>query len=153
MERQASIGSLQIDDLDEFIDKRRKIVTKIKNSIEGSFLEIIGLMNDDSDSVLNESSWMLVPLRVSGDFAKNMKHKMVKELNELGIETRPVLTGNFLSQPAMQRITENQVAADVFKVASDISDTSFLVGCHHDLTAEQIEYLCNSLKQVASKGV
>jgi CDP-6-deoxy-D-xylo-4-hexulose-3-dehydrase len=114
-------------------------------------LEIIGLTNDDSDSVLNESSWMLVPLRVGGDFAKKSKTRIVKELNNLGIETRPVLTGNFLSQPAMQRITENQVSADVFKVASDISDTSFLVGCHHDLTTKQIEYLCNSLKQVASK--
>ncbi len=152
MEIQASIGSLQIDDLDKFIEKRRKIVLKIKNSIEGSSLEIIGIKGDDSDSVLNTSSWMLVPLRVCGNFAKKTKYRVVKELNELGIETRPVLTGNFLSQPAMQRITENQVAADVFKVASDISDTSFLVGCHHDLTTEQIEYLCDALKQVANKG-
>jgi CDP-6-deoxy-D-xylo-4-hexulose-3-dehydrase len=152
MEIQAAIGSLQIESIDNFVDKRRSIVKKIKSALENTCLEIIGIDNDDSDSVLNQSSWMLVPLQVKGEHSKKLKPKIVKELQNLGIETRPVLTGNFLSQPAIQRITKNQLSPDVFKVASFISDTSFLVGCHHDLKTEQIEYLCNSLKEVANKS-
>lgn len=152
MEIQAAIGSLQIESIDNFVDKRRSIVKKMKSSLENTCLEIIGINNDDSDSVLNQSSWMLVPLQVKGEHSKKLKPKIVKELQNLGIETRPVLTGNFLSQPAIQRITKNQISPDVFKVASFISDTSFLVGCHHDLKTEQIEYLCNSLKEVADKS-
>jgi CDP-6-deoxy-D-xylo-4-hexulose-3-dehydrase len=152
MEIQAAIGSLQIESIDNFVDKRRSIVKKIKSSLENTCLEIIGLKNDDSDAVLNQSSWMLVPLQVKGEYAKNLKSKIVEELQELGIETRPVLTGNFLSQPAIKRITKNKVSPDIFRVASEISDTAFLVGCHHDLSTEQIEYLCKSLKEIANKS-
>ena len=150
MEIQAAIGSEQIANLDDFIEKRRSIVKKIKNSIQDTFLSIIGL--SDSDINLNQSSWMLVPLKVNGKDAKAVKIKVLESLLLLGIETRPVLTGNFLSQPAMRRITNRLDSPSDFKVATDISDTSFLIGCHHDLTDEQIEYLCKSLKKVTEKS-
>lgn len=150
MEIQAAIGSLQIEALDVFVDQRRNIVKRIKSYLQDTCLEIIGLQGNDSDNVLNQSSWMLIPLHVKGINAKELKSKIVEELQKLGIETRPVLTGNFLSQPAIKRITYNKLSPDIFKVAKNISDTSFLVGCHHDLSTEQIEYLCESLKEIAN---
>ena len=47
---------------------------------------------------------MLLPLRVVGTDAAQKKKMIVKALEELEIETRPVLTGNFLAQPAMKTI-------------------------------------------------
>jgi CDP-6-deoxy-D-xylo-4-hexulose-3-dehydrase len=152
MEIQAAIGSLQIESLDVFVDKRRNNVKKIKSSLANTCLEIIGIGNNDTDIALDQSSWMLVPLQVKGAHAKELKSKIVEELQKFGIETRPVLTGNFLSQPAIKRITNNQLSPDIFKVAKNISDTAFLVGCHHDLSVEQIEYLCKSLKEIALKS-
>jgi CDP-6-deoxy-D-xylo-4-hexulose-3-dehydrase len=152
MEIQAAIGSLQIESLDVFVDKRRDNVKKITRSLENTCLEIIGIGNNDTDIALDQSSWMLVPLQVKGEHAKELKSKIVEELQKLGIETRPVLTGNFLSQPAIKRITNNKLSPDIFKVAKNISDTAFLVGCHHDLSTEQIEYLCKSLKEIALKS-
>jgi hypothetical protein len=68
----------------------------------------------------------------------------------LEIETRPVLTGNFLSQPAIQRITRHAVDPNSFKVAAEITESAFLVGAHHDLSEEQIAFLCNSLRDASS---
>jgi len=68
------------------------------------------------------------------------------------IETRPVLTGNFLAQPAIQRITRYAIESRNFKVAQDITDKAFLVGAHHDLSEDQIDFLCKILKEAASLG-
>ena len=89
---------------------------------------------------------MLLPIRVNGPKAAEAKRLILEKLEILEIETRPVLTGNFLSQPSIQRITRNQIAPEGYKVASEITDTCFLVGAHHELTEEQISYLCANLE-------
>jgi CDP-6-deoxy-D-xylo-4-hexulose-3-dehydrase len=71
---------------------------------------------------------------------------IVKELNRNGIETRPVLTGNFLSQPAIKRITRYAIDSSSFKIAQKITENAFMVGAHHDLSNDQIDYLCEKLK-------
>jgi CDP-6-deoxy-D-xylo-4-hexulose-3-dehydrase len=73
---------------------------------------------------------------------------MLEALEARGVETRPVLTGNFLSQPAMNRIDGDHLPASNFPIATEITDTCFLVGAHHDLTDEQISHLCKSLREV-----
>ena len=70
-------------------------------------------------------------------------------LGKFEIETRPVLTGNFLAQPAIQRITKHAVDPGNFAAANHISENCFLVGAHHDLSDEQIEHLCSALKTAA----
>ena len=89
---------------------------------------------------------MLIPLRVTGDDAKSRKLKILESLGSRGVETRPVLTGNFLSQPAMNRIDGDHLPASNFPIATEITETCFLVGAHHDLSEEQIAHLCTSLQ-------
>jgi dTDP-4-amino-4,6-dideoxygalactose transaminase len=55
-----------------------------------------------------------------------------------------------LSQPAIKRITRYSIDSENFKVAQDITENAFLVGSHHDLSEEQIQFLCEKLK-VASQ--
>jgi CDP-6-deoxy-D-xylo-4-hexulose-3-dehydrase len=86
---------------------------------------------------------------VSGLNSAIRKQKIIEELNRNEIETRPVLTGNFLSQPAIKRITRYSIDSENFKAAQDITENAFLVGAHHDLSEEQIEFLCDKLKLVS----
>lgn len=146
MEIQAAIGSQQISEIDEFVSRRRKIAERVSTAIEGTSLSLIGSEKTPFDPNARDNSWMLLPLRVNGDFASQNKKLILKRLEELEIETRPVLTGNFLSQPAIQRITRNPTAPDGFKVATEITETCFLVGAHHDLNEDQVSFLCNSLQ-------
>jgi CDP-6-deoxy-D-xylo-4-hexulose-3-dehydrase len=79
------------------------------------------------------------------------KKLIIDELNDKEIETRPVLTGNFLAQPAIQRITRYASDYKSFVVAQDITENAFLVGAHHDLSEDQIVFLCETLKSIANK--
>jgi CDP-6-deoxy-D-xylo-4-hexulose-3-dehydrase len=93
---------------------------------------------------------MLIPIQVTGENVQARKKKILETLEGLEIETRPVLTGNFLSQPAIQRITRHAVDPKSFSVATEITESTFLVGAHHDLKEEQIQFLCESLLKTSS---
>lgn len=150
MEIQAAIGSLQITEIDTFVAKRREIARRVCEALRGTQLSVIGERAFLDAESAKTNSWMLIPIRVKGQNVTNRKTQILDKLAGLEIETRPVLTGNFLSQPAIQRITRNAVDPKSFKVATEITESAFLVGAHHDLTEEQIEFLCSSLRDVSS---
>lgn len=150
MEIQAAIGSLQIEEIDIFVSKRREIARRVSQTLSGTQLSVIGadafLIPEGSKS----NSWMLIPIQVIGENVEARKRKILETLEGFEIETRPVLTGNFLSQPAIQRITRHAVDPKSFRVATEITQSAFLVGAHHDLTEEQIQFLCGSLLKASS---
>lgn len=150
MEIQAAIGSLQITEIDTFVSKRREIARRVCHSLSGTELSVIGEGAFQSDETLRTNSWMLIPIQVKGVNVAERKKQILEKLASLEIETRPVLTGNFLSQPAIQRITRHSVDPKSFVVATEITESAFLVGAHHDLTEEQISFLCSSLKDASS---
>jgi len=146
MEIQAAIGLSQIKEIDQFVSRRRHIAKSINSSLVGSDLTVIGSEMLTNPALEKSHSWMLVPILVNGSNASERKSKIISNLNKLGVETRPVLTGNFLAQPSIQRITKHNMNPNDFEKASYIEKSAFLVGAHHDLTDDQIEYLCESLK-------
>jgi CDP-6-deoxy-D-xylo-4-hexulose-3-dehydrase len=149
MEIQAAIGISQIRDIDVFISKRRTIALAVHAAIAGSCIELIGADNLDENGDHRGHSWMLLPLRIKGPKAAEIKREIVKALETLEIETRPVLTGNFLAQPAMKTIGLNSQKPEDFPVATAITETAFMVGAHHDLTIDQRNFLCSALKKIA----
>jgi CDP-6-deoxy-D-xylo-4-hexulose-3-dehydrase len=151
MEIQAAIGRSQIRDIDSFISRRREIAEMVNNSIKGTKLELIdaGAFTNSSDF---NHSWMLLPLQVVGPDASRKKREIISALEKAEIETRPILTGNFLSQPAMKTIKKNSQKPESFPGATLITDTAFMVGAHHALSDEQIEYLAKTLGEIA-KGI
>jgi hypothetical protein len=147
MEIQAAIGSAQIDSIDSFIEKRRNIATRVSAALKNSQLLVIGQETLTGDHKAN--SWMLIPLLVVGENAQARKKLILEKLSEYEIETRPILTGNFLAQPAIQRITRHAVDPLHFVQATKITNEAFMVGAHHDLSDEQIDFLCSKLSKVA----
>lgn len=146
MEIQAAAGREQLKSLESFVNRRREIVERLHQALDGTALRIIGYENFLANP--RSHSWMLVPIQIA--FSKGKRRQVLLEsLAELNIETRPVLTGNFLSQPAMKRIGPDAINPDDFPQATRIAETSFLVSCHHDLTAGQISHLCESLRRLA----
>lgn len=146
MEIQAAVGSEQIDSIDSFIEKRRQTANLVSESLAGSNLSVIG------EKTLNlnprQHSWMLIPIVIKGENAEQRKSLILEKLQKLEIETRPILTGNFLAQPAIQRITRHAVDPQHFVNATKITNEAFMVGAHHDLTKDQINFLCESLSNV-----
>jgi CDP-6-deoxy-D-xylo-4-hexulose-3-dehydrase len=139
MEIQAAIGINQISKIDEFIKRRRSIARFVYDSIDNDLMEIVGFQSFLNDE--NSHSFMLLAIQLKGIGADHRKANVLSYLERSGIETRPALTGNFLAQPAIQRITKQRISPDDFPIATSITQTTFLVSCHHDMTDEQVEYL------------
>jgi CDP-6-deoxy-D-xylo-4-hexulose-3-dehydrase len=150
MEIQGAIGSLQIDEIDVFVAKRREIARRVCETLKNTEFSVIGDDTFANQESAKSNSWMLIPIKINGKNVLDRKKRILDRLAKLEIETRPVLTGNFLSQPAIQRITRHAVDPNSFKVATDITQSAFLVGAHHDLSEEQINFLCDSLKEVSA---
>ena len=145
MEIQAAVGSSQLSSLDIFVSRRRWIARKVHEALAETSMSVIGHEHSLDNNDRPSHSWMLIPIRVSGSNFRLKRERILASLNAAGIETRPVLTGNFVAQPAVQRILGDSLSPDAFPQATAISQSTFLVGAHHDLTDDQVEYLCNSL--------
>lgn len=147
-EIQAAIGNSQIEQIEFFLEKRRLIAKQVNSALVGTNLSVIGHRFLEHKEIERNHSWMHIPILVNGDNANVRKKTIVEKLNRLGIETRPVLTGNFVAQPAIQRITRNAIDPKNYEVASDISSRAFLIGSHHDLSKAQVDYVCSIFQSV-----
>ena len=149
-ELQAALGFSQIAEIDKFISKRRYIVKRVIEALAGTELSVIGAETFENSTSQRTHSWMLIPIIVRGKEPASQKKRIVGILNEKEIETRPVLTGNFLAQPSIRRITKNLLPPESFKSASMISETAFLIGAHHDMREDQINFLCETLAALST---
>ena len=75
---------------------------------------------------------------------KNYKNKVTRRLNIKGIDTRPLISGNFANQPAVKlyklKNTNNLINADF------LDKNSFFLGIHNSkITKKEINYLTRSI--------
>ena len=73
-------------------------------------------------------SWFGLPLLINRKYSKNKK-KFLKYLNKNNIETRPIISGNFLNQPCIKLYNLNGDKKS-FKYAQEIEDRGFFIGIH-----------------------
>ena len=131
--------------LNDFLSKRRRNVEKIYNALPNDYFEIIGTFSGIDINKYQRHSWMHIPIRIKHTNPKESRLRVVKFLEDSGVETRPPLTGNFLRQPAMKKFRNLIECEDNYRIADEITDNTFLIGCHHDLSDNQIEYLSDKL--------
>ena len=122
---QAAIGLSQFKSLNNFIKVRkinRKIIIKKiisdkrwKNQV--NFLE-------KNDNV--EPSWFGLIMLLNKKF-KNKKKLILDKLDKLGVENRPIISGNFLKQPALRKYKISQKSRN-FPNASYVHEYGFFVG-------------------------
>ena len=118
----ASIGLSQFKDLDKFIKGRSQNRIKIlkefnknqrlKNNFE--FLK-------ENKNV--KASWFGLPILLSNKLNKN---KIIKKLEKVGIETRPIISGNFLKQPSIKKYKLN--GKNKMKNAEKVNRYGFFIG-------------------------
>ena len=75
-----------------------------------------------------DPSWMGLPILLSEKYKKK-KQKFINFLDSQGIETRPVISGNFANQPAakLYKICKKD---EKFENAQKVQDLGFLIGLH-----------------------
>ena len=149
MEIQAAIGLEQLQALDGFVLRRRGVAKSVKQALEGTIFEVIDCGSLSGIEEESSHSWMLICIRINRDLSQEDRNRIEGGLEAYEIESRPVLTGNFLNQPAIL-LLQNMPLGSEFPIADYISSNYFMVSAHHDLTEAQIDYLSTSLRSIAN---
>lgn len=142
-EVQAAIGIGQISQIDSFVNKRRDIAKQVSLACQGGPLKVIGEQELSSENERSHS-WMLIPICINSNVVT--RQTVLEFFHQRNIETRPVLTGNFLRQPAMMSMSD-KFDFEKFPNTDWISQNCFVIGCHHEFTNSQIEYLIDSIRE------
>jgi len=146
---QAAIGHSQFKRLNQFIkmrsENRRKIIESLKNDPrwknQFSFVDI-------PKNIF--PSYMGLPIQLNRNMTKEIKVKLLHHLESSGVETRPILTGNFLNQPSIKLfgISKKKIR---FKGVQTVEDLGFLIGLHTKKIAQKhINLIKNSLFHINS---
>jgi CDP-6-deoxy-D-xylo-4-hexulose-3-dehydrase len=95
----ASIGLNQFRDLDKFIKLRSANRIKILRSLKkNKKIEKNIRFIEANDHV--KASWFGIPILLS---KKINRVKFLKKIENIGVETRPIISGNFLKQPSIKK--------------------------------------------------
>ena len=139
IEMEGALGQTQLAKLDSFVAARRDNAALFVNA----FADHPDL---DIQQENGASSWfgfsMLLKRRLAGRRAE-----LVAALSAAGIESRPIVTGNFLANPVIARL-DHSVAGPV-PVAERVDTDGLFVGNHHYPLALQIARLAEVVETVA----
>ena len=70
-----------------------------------------------------------------------LRNLLVSELENEGIETRPIVTGNFVNQPVMSKIKDRITLVSDYSNAQFVDDYGFMIANHGRDLSEEIEIL------------
>lgn len=146
MDLTAAIGLSQLKRLNNMIKSRSRnrnlIINKLRNHISW----------DDQFTFFNPNenvkpSWFGLPLLINKKLISK-KTNFLRYLNYSGIETRPILSGNFLNQKACKLYKFNYKKKDV-KVSQEIEDRGFFIGLPtKDMSSDKLDFLCEKLMNI-----
>ena len=143
---QAAVGVAQLDKLDGFVAARRENFRRLYD----------GLADLDEYFVLPEAtpgsdpSWFGFPLAVRPE-APLTRNEVVAGLEKRKIATRLLFGGNLLRQPAYRNIPHRMVGE--MHGADFVMDNVFWIGVYPGLGADQIDFVLETLHEVASGGM
>jgi CDP-6-deoxy-D-xylo-4-hexulose-3-dehydrase len=141
LEMEAAVGKVQLDKLPTFIAARRENASTFKTLLAG--IEGLRMQRE-----IGESSWFGFSLVLEGKL-DGKRRQLVAELAATGIESRPIVTGNFARNPVIAHLDHAPI--DPLPVADEIHENGLFVGNHHyDLTAE-LELLANTLEEFSRR--
>jgi len=142
----AAIGLSQLKRLKQSIKTRTYNRNKIINSILNSEKWNNQLSFLEPQEKL-KPSWFGIPILLNKRLIK-FKRQYLNQLNNNGIETRPIISGNFLNQPSIDLYKLNN-KKEKFAIAQDIENRGFFIGLHTKRIEEnEIIKLTNNLLSI-----
>ena len=131
-EMNASFGMAQWAKLDTLLAKRRANIERYLENMKDTKYY---LLPDDS----RKPNWLAIPLMCPD------RLECLKFLESNGVQTRVCFAGNITRHPAWRQYLKEFDGAD--RVMRD----GFLLGAHHGMSLEDVDYVCNLLKEFESK--
>lgn len=135
-EMYGAFGLEQLKKLPEFADRRKRNFKELF----AFFKKYENLFILPKQTLRSETNWLAFPLTIRTN-AGFSRYELTRYIEENGIQTRPVFTGNAMKQPAFKKLKGVKVAKTGYPVADDVTLNGFVIGCHHGLKEKDINYL------------
>ena len=127
-EANAAFGLVQLEKFQEFKQYRRYIFERYLNNL-ANVKEI--LLPDDSI----KPNWLAIPLQTE------RRLELLTFLEEQNIQTRVTFAGNVTRHPAYREYLQD------FPVADEVMKNGFLLGAHHGMDEDDVDYVCDKIKE------
>ena len=131
-EMSAAFGLVQLDRFQTFKQKRRDNVERYLENLK-DVKELI--LPDDSI----EPNWLAIPLQTE------RRLELLTFLEENNIQTRVTFAGNVTRHPIYREYLQD------FKNADKVMKDGFLLGAHHGMDLDDVDYVCDKIKEFFSK--
>ena len=127
-EMSAAFGLVQLERFEDYKHKRR---TNFERYLE-NLKDVDDLILPD-DSV--EPNWLAIPLQTE------RRLELLTFLEESNIQTRVTFAGNVTRHPIYREYLQD------FENADAIMKNGFLLGAHHGMIVEDVDYVCDKIKE------
>jgi len=131
-EMNAAFGLVQLERFKTFEQIRRANIERYIENLKD--VEEI-LLPDDSI----KPNWLAIPLQTEKRF------ELLNFLEDNNIQTRVTFAGNVTRHPVYREYLQEFINSDT------IMKNGFLLGAHHGMTIEDVDYVCDKIKEFFSK--
>ena len=131
-EMNAAFGLVQLTKFEQFSKIRRTNIERYLDNLKG----IKGLVLPD-DSI--KPNWLAIPLQAE------KRYELLTFLEDNHIQTRVTFAGNITRHPIYREYLQD------FENADTIMQNGFLLGAHHGMTTEDVDYVCDKISQFFKK--
>lgn len=131
-EMNAAFGLIQLERLNTFAKIRRNNIERYLQNLQ----DCTDLLLPD-DSI--KPNWLAMPLQT------NKRLELLHYLEDNNVQTRVTFAGNVTRHPAYRQYLQN------FDNSDTIMKNGFLLGSHHGMTLNDVDYVCNLIINFLSK--
>jgi CDP-4-dehydro-6-deoxyglucose reductase, E1 len=133
-EASAAFGLEQLNKLPKFTKTRKKVFIQLYEyfSEYQEFFYLPTLMEGA------KTNWLAFPLTIKKK-APFSRYELLKHLEESGIQTRVLFSGNISRHPAYKKIKFRTFGN--LKNSDQIMAAGFLIGCHQGMTKKHVDYI------------
>ena len=131
-EMSAAFGLVQLERFETFKHKRRENFERYLINLKD-----VKEVTLPDDSV--QPNWLAIPLQTE------RRLELLTFLEENNIQTRVTFAGNVTRHPIYREYLQDFENADI------IMKNGFLLGAHHGMTIEDVDYVCDKIKEFFAK--
>ena len=127
-ELNAAFGLVQLDRLEEIKQKRKLIFNRYLENLKDVKEIVLPINKFNTD-------WLAIA------FMTKNRLELLTFLENNAIQTRVCFAGNITRHPVYRNYLQE------FKNADSIMAEGFLLGAHHGMTVDDVDYVCNKIKE------
>lgn len=124
----AAFGLEQMKKLPMFVEIRRRNIERYLENLK----DVPGIILPKDDKNAN---WLAIPLQAEDRLG------LVNYLEDRKIQTRVIFSGNITRHPAYRGFL------GIFPNSDTIMRRGILLGCHHGMSIEDVDYVCDTIKE------